>query len=105
MKKYIDIAKEKITIEDIDEPYQDVAAIIGIENYVKLCEEMGGSYLCIPKIENLTRKYIYRKVLELKNTMPKKQLAKIFGLSLSTVYNIINKSGAKACGTESGAGN
>lgn len=105
MKKYIDIAKEKITIDDIDEAYQDIASIIGIENYVRLCEEMGGSYLCIPKIENLTRKYIYKKVIALKDTMTKKQISKMFGLSLSTVYNIISKSGVETCGTESGTRN
>lgn len=105
MKKYIDIAKEKITIEDLEEPYQDIASIIGIENYVKLCEEIGGSSLFIPKIENLTRKYIYKRMIALKDIMPKKQMAKMFGLSLSTVYSIINKYGEEICGTESGTKN
>ncbi len=80
MKKYIDVVKEKITINDLKESYQDVASIIGIENYIKLCEEMGGSNLCIPKIESLTREYIYKKIIALKDNMKKRQMAKMIGL-------------------------
>lgn len=89
MKKYIDTIKDKITMEDIDEDRQDVAAVIGIENYIKLCEEFGGTSLFFPKMDSLARNCIYKKVIELKDIMTKYQIAKMLGLSKSTVYKVI----------------
>lgn len=91
MKKYIDTIKNKITIEDLDESKQDVASVIGIENYIKLCEEFGGTSLFFPKMDSLTKNYIYKKVIELKDIMTKYQIAKMLDLSKSTVYKIINE--------------
>ncbi len=56
MKKYIDTIRDKITIDDFSEPYQEAASIIGIDNYIKLCEELGGTRIFLPKIKNLTKK-------------------------------------------------
>lgn len=91
MKKYTDTIKDKITIEDLDEAKQDVAAVIGIDNYIKLCEEFGGTSLFFPKMNNLEKYYSYKKVIELKDIMPKDQIARMLGLSKSTVYKIINE--------------
>lgn len=91
MKKYIDTIKDKITIEDLDEAKQDVASVIGIDNYIRLCEEFGGTSLFFPKIDGLVKKRVYKKVVELKDIMPKYQIAKMLGLSTSTVYKIINE--------------
>ena len=55
MKKYIDTIRDKITIDDFSEPYQEAASIIGIDNYIKLCEELGGTRIFLPKIKNLTK--------------------------------------------------
>lgn len=91
MKKYIDTIKDKIAIEDLNEDRQDVASVIGIENYIKLCEEFGGTSLFFPKMDNLARNCVYKKVIELKDVMSKEQTAKMLGLSRSTVYKIINE--------------
>lgn len=91
MKKYTDTIKDKITIEDLDEAKQDVAAVIGIDNYIKLCEEFGGTSLFFPKMNSLEKCYSYKKVIELKDIMPKDQIARMLGLSKSTVYKIINE--------------
>lgn len=91
MKKYIDTIKDKITMEDLDENRQDVVSIIGIGNYVKLCEEFGGTSLFFPKIDSLVRNCVYKKVIELKDVMSKEQIAKMLGLSKSTVYKVINE--------------
>ena len=56
MKKYIDTIRDKITIDDFSEPYQEAASIIGIDNYIKLCEELGGTRIFLPKIKNLPKK-------------------------------------------------
>lgn len=91
MKKYIDAIKDKITMEDLDEAKQDVASVIGIDNYIKLCEEYGGTSLFFPKMASLAKGRVYRKVVELKDIMPRYQIAKMLGLSLSTVYKVINE--------------
>ncbi len=91
MKKYIDTIKDKITIEDLDEARQDVASVIGIDNYIKLCEEFGGTSLFFPKMNSLARNSVYKKVIDLKGVMPKKQIAIMLGLSRSTVYKVINE--------------
>lgn len=91
MKKYIDTIMDKITIDDLAEPYQEIASIIGIDNYIKLCEELGGTRLILPKIKSLTKNYTYRKVIELKDVMSKDQLARMFGLCSMTIYKIINE--------------
>lgn len=91
MKKYIDTIKDKIAIEDLNEDRQDVASVIGIGNYIKLCEEFGGTSLFFPKMDNLARNCVYKKAIELKDVMSKEQIAKMLGLSRSTVYKIINE--------------
>ena len=89
MNKYIDTIKDKITIDDLDESQQDVVFVIGIDNYIKLCEEFGGTSLFFPKMNFLAKNYIYKRVIELKDIMPKYQIAKMFDLSKSTVYKVI----------------
>lgn len=91
MKKYIDKIKDRITLEDLDEAKQDVASVIGVDNYIKLCEEFGGTSLFFPKMDKLTKNLVYKKVIELKDVMPKYQIAKMLGLSTSTVYKVINE--------------
>ncbi len=91
MKKYIDTIKDKITVDDLDEKYQEIASIIGVSNYMSLCEEFGGTRIFLPKIKNLTKKYIYKKVIELKDVMSKDQLSRMFDLCSTTVYKIINE--------------
>ncbi|WP_270504724.1 Mor transcription activator family protein [Paraclostridium sordellii] len=44
----------KITIKDILQNNQDLAQLIGIENFKKLVKYMGGSSIYIPKEKNLT---------------------------------------------------
>lgn len=91
MKKYIDTIKDKITIDDLDETQQDIAAVLGIDKYIQLCEEFGGINFFIPKIKSVIKKYTYRQVIELKDIMPKDQIARMLDLSKSTVYKIIKE--------------
>ncbi len=91
MKKYIDTIKDKISLKDLDEAKQDVASVIGIDNYIRLCEEFGGTSLFFPKMDNLAKSLVYKKVIELKDVMTKHQIAKMFNLSKSTVYKVINE--------------
>lgn len=83
------IQANNITIKDLEEKYQMVAEMIGIDKYMLLCQELGGSDLYIPTMKELQKKYIYQKIKESRNLFSKKQLAKIYGVSLSTVYKVL----------------
>lgn len=45
---------EKITIKEIPQNNQDIAQLIGVENFKKLVKYMGGSSIYIPKEQTLT---------------------------------------------------
>ena len=47
--------QEDIRLEDLSEGQQEVAALIGPENFRKLMEVYGGAYLYIPKTDRLER--------------------------------------------------
>ena len=91
MRKYIDTIKDKITMEDLDEAKQDVASVIGIDNYIRLCEVFGGTILSFPKIDYIIRNRVYKKVIELKDVMPVDQIARMLGISRSTAYKVIKE--------------
>lgn len=91
MKKYIDTIKDNVTIEDLDEARQDVASVIGVDNYIKLCEEFGGSSLFFPKIDHVIKKRVYKKVIELKDVVPVYQIARMLGISRATAYKVIKE--------------
>ncbi len=91
MKKYINIIKENITMDDLDEARQDVASVIGVDNYIKLCEEFGGTSLFFPKVDHIIKNRVYKKVIELKDTMPGYQIARMLGISRATAYKVIKE--------------
>ena len=70
---------------------QDVASVIGVDNYIKLCEEFGGSSLFFPKIDHIIRNRVYKKVIELKDVVPVYQIARMLGISRATAYKVIKE--------------
>ena len=48
-------ALEKVRLEDLDQEQQEVAELIGLENYKKLMAEYGGVSIYIPKADRLER--------------------------------------------------
>ena len=67
-------------MDDLDEARQDVASVIGVDNYIKLCEEFGGTSLFFPKVDHIIKNRVYKKVIELKDTMPGYQIARMLGI-------------------------
>ncbi|MEY8326767.1 Mor transcription activator family protein [Lachnospiraceae bacterium 54-11] len=86
---YLKTVIKNLKIEDLPLKYQDTAQTIGLDNYIALCECLGGSSLYIPSMKEVTKEYVYRKVRDSKGIMSKKQLARAYGLSLATVYNLL----------------
>lgn len=81
---------EKITIKEIPQNNQDLAQLIGIENFKKLVKYMGGSSIYIPKEKNLT--------LSLRNKNIKKEfngdikiLSRKYQISQSQIRNILKE--------------
>lgn len=81
---------EKITIKEIPQNNQDLAQLIGIENFKKLVKYMGGSSIYIPKEQTLT--------LSLRNKNIKKEfngdikiLSRKYQISQSQIRNILKE--------------
>lgn len=81
---------EKITIKEIPQNNQDLAQLIGIENFRKLVKYMGGSSIYIPKEQTLT--------LSLRNKNIKKEfngdikiLSRKYQISQSQIRNILKE--------------
>lgn len=91
---YLEIAKKNLRIEDLIPQHQDIAQIIGLDNYIRLCECIGGSSLYIPTLKEAAKQHIYNKVRSSQGIMSKEQLARVYGLSKSTVYKLL-KDGEK----------
>lgn len=90
---YLEIAKKKATMEDLDEKYQGIAGIIGMDNFIRLCEYMGGGSIYFPTLKEALKPYVYRMVLNSAGIMSKEQLARAYGLSKSTVYKLFHDAG------------
>ncbi|GAA0863994.1 MULTISPECIES: Mor transcription activator family protein [Peptostreptococcaceae] len=81
---------EKITIKEIPQNNQDLAQLIGIENFKKLVKYMGGSSIYIPKEQTL--------ILSLRNKNIKKEfngdikiLSRKYQISQSQIRNILKE--------------
>lgn len=80
---------EDLKLEDLEEQYQMIAQAVGLEGLKKLCNYFGGSSIYIPQrrqlIANRRETAIYREY----DGTNIKQLAARYGVSESTVYNIV----------------
>lgn len=83
--------KRNITLENLEPKYREIAEIIGRENYLTLCDTCGGGALYIPTVKEVSKKYIYDQIKASEELFDKRQLAQIYGVSLRTVYNILNE--------------
>lgn len=90
---YLETAKKNIQIGDLPPQCQEIAYITGLDAFIRLCECVGGSSIYIPTFREAARPYIYKKVRSSKGIMTKPQLAKAYGLSKSTVYNLLKDEG------------
>lgn len=82
---------DKLVIQDLAAPLQDIAELIGFETFLALCKAYESSQLYIPTVKEVTRKYVERKIIENKDIFSKRELTRIYGLSASTIYNILKK--------------
>lgn len=74
-------------LDNLNEPYDHIARIIGMDNTKKLAKVFGGEYVYFPS--TLTyQKSIRNELIQADNTSDYKQLAKKYGLTVRHVRRI-----------------
>ena len=85
--------KQRITPENLPEPYQKFAEVLGTEKALALCETFGGEVIYIPKpdaaynavrVAEIVRRYYGGDDIQ--------SLCRRFGIRRRTLYDILNKS-------------
>lgn len=74
-------------INNLIEPYDNIAKIIGIDNARRLAEEFGGGYIYFPSSFTYS-KSIRNELIRADNTSDFKKLAKKYGLTERQVRRI-----------------
>lgn len=90
------MAREKdiisgITIEDLQEQHRPIAESIGMESFIKLVREFGGSAIYIPQMREVTKMRVYRMIRDEFDGTNIKKLASKYDVSESTVYNVVRE--------------
>lgn len=85
-----ELIKEADT-EDFPKRYHRLLAAIGKEKLLKLCYRYSGEKIYIPMLNTVSRNYKVRKIIENPEGLSTNELAQKYGLSASTVQNIIRK--------------
>lgn len=88
--------KIETDISMLPEEYQQMAEIVGIDAFLDLCHNYGGSNLYIPKADRVTRHIRDKEIKKAFDGGNYKELAKKHGLSESYVRKIVgNPSGPR----------
>lgn len=80
-----------IQIESLSAEQQKVAELIGIENYEKLIETYGGTWLYIPKTDAFERAARNRRILDDFDGYNFKQLARKYSLTEVQIRTIVSE--------------
>lgn len=96
------MAREKdiisgITIEDLQEQHRPIAESIGMESFIKLVREFGGSAIYIPQMREVTKMRVYRMIRDEFDGTNIKKLASKYDVSESTVYNVVREQITERC--------
>ena len=82
-------ALENIHLEDLDQEQQEVAVLIGLENYKKLMAEYGGVSIYIPKADRLERMERNDKIRDEFTGYNFRELAVKYGLTEVSIRSIV----------------
>lgn len=82
--------QEDIRLEDLSEGQQEVAALIGLENFRKLMEVYGGAYLYIPKTDRLERMERNERIRAEFDGYNFRELARKYDLTEITIRSVVS---------------
>lgn len=83
---------EQITLSDIPKSHRDIAEMIGLESFIKLCKYCSGDEIYFPMVKSVSRKIRNRLIKEEYNGYNKKELSQKYNLSLTQIKKIIKHS-------------
>lgn len=83
-------AVDGLQLEDLDEERQQVAKLIGLDNFKKLMTTYGGVYLYIPKADKLERTERNEKIRAEFNGYNFRALAKKYDLTEVSIRSIVS---------------
>lgn len=70
---------------------REIAELIGIENYIRLVKQYGGSNIYIPSASLLNRDVLEKQIKQQYNGDNAAELGKEYGLSARTIVRIVTK--------------
>ena len=83
-------ALEKLQLEDLDQEQQEVAEVIGLENYKQLMARYGGTSIYIPKADRRERMERNEQIRCAFDGYNFRELAQKFGLTEVTIRSIVS---------------
>lgn len=84
-------ALENVRLEDLEEEQQDVAGLIGLDNYKKLMAEYGGVSIYIPKADRLERLERNDRIKAEFDGYNFRELAVKYGLTEVSIRSIVSE--------------
>lgn len=78
-------------ISKLKEKDREIAELIGIENYMRLVNQYGGTNIYIPALSTLKRNANSAEIKKRYNGNNADQLAKEYGLSVKTIIRTVTK--------------
>ena len=78
-----------------DEMHREIATEIGMSNFLKLSQLVGGGDFYVPRQESILRPLRNQKIQEEFNGCNTKELARKYGVSQRWVYQIVKRSAKK----------
>lgn len=78
-----------LTLGDLQEQHRLIAETVGVDGLIRMCESFGGSGIYIPQKRELVKNKIYGAIFAEYDGGNIRQLAVKYGVSESTVYNVV----------------
>ena len=78
-----------VDVSDIPETYHPVVSLIGLDNFLKMCQYAMGDELYFPMQESILRKTRNRMILQEYDGYNLMELAKKYSLTTTHIKNII----------------
>ncbi len=79
-----------VEISDIPEAYHPIVSLIGLDNFLKMCEYSMGDEIYFPMRETIFRKARNRLIIQEYNGYNHAELAKKYNLTSKQIKNIVN---------------
>lgn len=80
---------KRLEMDDLKEQHREIAEIVGMEFFFELVKNFGGDYIYIPTEKEITKNLAYRLMIEEFDGTNIKALAKKYGVSKTTAYNVL----------------